>query len=67
MQRFHQILLIGTMLPLCWLGMMAVHELGHVLGAIATGGTVEKVPWKTHRSTPPESPRNGVNEVAACF
>jgi hypothetical protein len=43
MHRFHQLLLIGTFLPLCWLGMMAVHELGHVLGAVASGGTVERV------------------------
>ena len=39
----HQLLLIGTFLPLCWLGMMAVHELGHVVGAVVTGGTVERV------------------------
>ncbi len=31
MKRFAQVLLIGTFLPLCWLAMMAVHELGHVL------------------------------------
>lgn len=43
MKRLHQVLLIGTFLPLCWLGMMAVHELGHVIGAVATGGTVERV------------------------
>jgi hypothetical protein len=43
MRRFHQVLLIGSFLPLCWLAMMAVHELGHVLGAKATGGTIEKV------------------------
>src|SRR5208282_6187597 len=35
--------LIGTFLPLCWLAMMAVHELGHVVGAVATGGRVERV------------------------
>jgi hypothetical protein len=35
--------LIGSMLPLCWLGMMAVHELGHILGASCTGGVVKKV------------------------
>jgi hypothetical protein len=35
--------LIATFLPLCWLAMMAVHELGHVMGAIATGGKVERV------------------------
>ncbi len=43
MRRFHQVLLIGTFLPLCWLAMQATHELGHVLAALATGGTVEKV------------------------
>jgi len=43
MKRAHQILLIGTSLPLCWLGMMVVHELGHVIGAVDTGGTVERV------------------------
>jgi len=43
MSRFPQVLLIGTFLPLCWLGMMAVHELGHVVGAVVTGGTVERV------------------------
>lgn len=43
MKRFHQTLLIGTSLPLCWLMMMAVHELGHVSAAVATGGTVARV------------------------
>src|SRR5208337_624939 len=43
MNRLHQVLLIGTFLPLCWMAMMAVHELGHVVAAVATGGKVEKV------------------------
>jgi hypothetical protein len=43
MKRFHQILLIGSFMSLCWLAMQAVHELGHVLGAVATGGRVERV------------------------
>lgn len=43
MNRLHQVLLIGTFLSLCWFSMMAVHELGHVVGAIATGGRVERV------------------------
>ena len=43
MNRFHQLLLIGTFLPLCWLMMQAVHELGHVACALATGGTVMRV------------------------
>ena len=43
MRRLRQALLIGAFLPLCWLTMMAVHELGHVVVAVATAGTVEKV------------------------
>jgi hypothetical protein len=35
--------LIGSLLPLCWLAMQAVHEAGHVLTACATGGTVKAV------------------------
>jgi hypothetical protein len=41
--RFHQVLLIATFLPLCWQGMMIVHEAGHVAAAVATGGTVTRV------------------------
>ena len=43
MKHLHHLLLIGSFLPLCWLAMMAVHELRHVVGAVATGGRVEKV------------------------
>ena len=43
MFRFYQILLIVSFLGLCWLGMQAVHELGHVLAAWASGGEVERV------------------------
>jgi hypothetical protein len=43
MQRFHQILLIGSVISLSWLWMQVVHELGHCFGAWATGGTVEKL------------------------
>ena len=43
MKRFHQALLIGSFLPLWWLGMMAVHELGHVTAALNSGGTVDTV------------------------
>ncbi len=43
MKRFHQILLVGSYLPLCWLAMMAAHELGHVAAGWTTGGTVTKV------------------------
>lgn len=43
MKRFHQVLLIATFLPLCWLAMQAVHEFGHVLGAWLSGGQVSQV------------------------
>ncbi|MFZ5833635.1 MAG: hypothetical protein ACOY3P_26400, partial [Planctomycetota bacterium] len=41
--RIYQIALIASTLLACWLGMQVVHELGHVLGAWATGGAVERV------------------------
>ena|SRR5689334_7770061 len=43
MNRFFQCLLILSILSLSWLGMMIVHEFGHVLAAWITGGTVVKV------------------------
>jgi Peptidase M50B-like len=39
----HQILLLSTFLPWCWLAMMVVHECGHVLAAWLTGATIERV------------------------
>ena len=41
--RLHQAILIVSSLLLAWLGMLATHEFGHVLGAWATGGHVKKV------------------------
>jgi hypothetical protein len=41
----HTIGMIVLMLWLSWLGMMLVHELGHVVGAWMTGGRVERVVW----------------------
>lgn len=38
-----QWLLLATFLPWCWLMMMVVHEVGHVVMAWATGATVERV------------------------
>src|SRR4051795_10051502 len=43
MSRLCQILLIASTLALCWLGMQAVHELGHVLAAWAGGEEVYRV------------------------
>ncbi|MBI1312205.1 hypothetical protein GC176_13020 [bacterium] len=35
--------LVIALLPLCWFGMMIVHEAGHVVGAWLTGGKVTSV------------------------
>ena len=43
MSRIHQYLLIASFLPFCWLAMMVVHELGHVIVGHCTGGVVTKV------------------------
>lgn len=43
MKRIDQIVLIGAFIGFSWLAMQAVHELGHVLGAVTTGGQVTKV------------------------
>lgn len=42
-QRWQQVLLIGSHLLFCWWAMMAVHEAGHVLTAVLTGGQVQHV------------------------
>ena len=41
--RLRQVILIVSFVGFSWLGMQAVHEFGHVIGAWATGGTVERV------------------------
>jgi len=43
MRRVRSNLLIGSTLLASWLGMQAVHEVGHVLGATVTGGRIEFV------------------------
>jgi hypothetical protein len=43
MKRLPQIILIVSTVLGSWLGMQAVHEFGHVLGAWATGGRVARV------------------------
>jgi hypothetical protein len=42
-RRLDQFVLILATAGLCWLGMQAVHELGHVLAALAGGESVRKV------------------------
>lgn len=43
MKRAHQMILITSVLVASWLGMQAVHECGHVLGAVFSGGTIKQV------------------------
>ncbi len=43
MKRFHQTVLITSTVLGSWLGMQAVHELGHLIGAKASGGRVSRV------------------------
>lgn len=60
MARVHQIVLIGSCLLGSWLGMQAVHESGHVVGAWFTGGRVERVvlsPLTISRTDLADNPR----------
>jgi hypothetical protein len=43
MKQIEQSTLIISFTAICWLGMQAVHEFGHILAARATGGTVARV------------------------
>jgi len=43
MNRFFQTLLVVSAVGFSWLGMMAVHELGHVVHLLLSGGTVQYV------------------------
>ena len=36
-------LYLATLIVTCWLGMMLVHECGHMLAAMLSGGTVTRV------------------------
>jgi len=43
MSRLHQIILVASTLLGSWFAMQAVHESGHVIGALVTGGRVARV------------------------
>lgn len=43
MKRLDQIILMASTVLASWLGMQALHEIGHVLGAWFTGGEVKQV------------------------
>ncbi|MFO7906270.1 MAG: hypothetical protein ACQESR_12650 [Planctomycetota bacterium] len=74
MQRFHQLLFSISLVTLSWLAMMAVHEVGHVLGALATGGSIDRVtlhPLRISRTDVNPNPHPGVvvwlGPIAGCF
>jgi hypothetical protein len=53
MKRQHQLVLIASTLAFSWLAMQAVHELGHVVGSMLSGGHVAQVilhPAKTSQT-----------------
>ncbi|MBT4866786.1 MAG: hypothetical protein HON53_16910 [Planctomycetaceae bacterium] len=63
MQRFHQFVFSASLLAVCWLAMIAVHELGHVVGAWVTGGSVERVvlyPLAISRTDVSPNPHPGI-------
>jgi len=43
MPRLNQLILIASTLAFSWLAMQAVHELGHVVAAVISGGEVSRV------------------------
>jgi hypothetical protein len=43
MKRLEHVVFLIATIAACWLGMQAVHELGHVVGALLTGTRVENV------------------------
>ncbi|TWU29346.1 M50 family metallopeptidase [Bythopirellula polymerisocia] len=43
MSKIHECLFLFSFLSICWFSMQAVHEFGHIAGAITTGGKVELV------------------------
>lgn len=44
-RRLHQTVLLVSLTLFSWLAMMLVHELGHMLGAIVTGGQIRRLVW----------------------
>jgi hypothetical protein len=65
-ERLPQIVLIFTFLPLSWYGMMAVHELGHVIGGVIGGGRVllVRLPLLGFSETVVDTPRPLVERAA---
>ena len=62
-QHIEQIVFIASLLALSWLAMQAIHELGHVVGALATGGSITRVvlhPLQISRTDVLPNPQPGV-------
>ncbi|MHC5538353.1 zinc metalloprotease [Singulisphaera rosea] len=60
MKHFHQVLLIVSTVLGSWLGMQAIHELGHVIGTAVSGGHVSGVflhPFGLSRTEHSSNPR----------
>ncbi len=63
MQRCQQVAFAVSVVALSWLAMLAVHEAGHVAGALATGGSVQRVvlyPLGISRTDVAPNPQPGV-------
>lgn len=53
MNRFFQVLLVGSLIGFSWMAMMIVHEIGHAFHALVSGGRVVQVvlsPWEFTRT-----------------
>lgn len=69
MKLHREILIVSTLLG-SWLGMQAVHELGHVCGAWLTGGKVQKVvlhPLTISRTDLAENPATAAAKMPGSF
>lgn len=56
-------LIAAVVLAGSWWGMMATHELGHIIGAVLTGGHVQHVelrPWHFSRTDVDPNPHPGI-------
>ncbi|MFT5303320.1 MAG: hypothetical protein ACI814_004139 [Mariniblastus sp.] len=42
-ESVYKSIFVVLLLAFCWLAMMAVHEFGHIIGAILSGSTIEQV------------------------
>lgn len=60
MGRWPRVVLLVSTGVACWLGMQAVHEVGHVLGALFTRGTAERA-YCTR--SPFQAPTFAINQI----